>query len=61
MCPVCLDASKNTAFNCGHLVCEDCASLYFTPPSRKGTRRARPGALCPICRQGITSSQRVFE
>eukprot|EP00622_Pseudochattonella_farcimen_P002351 FR737264.1.p2 GENE.FR737264.1~~FR737264.1.p2 ORF type:complete len:103 (+),score=7.24 FR737264.1:409-717(+) len=64
LCPVCLDQSKCVAFNCGHLVCGECAELYFVPRRRPQTgsykRTPRPGALCPICRTAIVSCVRVY-
>lgn len=46
-CPICLDREKNTAFNCGHLVCYCCTMLHTFKK-------------CPICYQKITSTIKLF-
>ena len=46
-CPVCLEARKDTALSCGHLVCADCEPRL---------------ELCPICRAELDGQAlRVFD
>jgi len=42
VCCVCVDRDKDTAFGCGHMVCQQCANSL---------------QLCPICRDPITSTK----
>ncbi|KAF3972096.1 hypothetical protein CMV_004374 [Castanea mollissima] len=44
VCPICLTKAKELAFGCGHLTCRDCLELN----------------ICPMCREPITSRQRVY-
>ena len=44
-CGVCLDASKDCAFNCGHMSCSKCAESL---------------QVCHICRTKITDRRRVY-
>ena len=44
-CPVCLDASKDVAFQCGHRTCGECAEQLST---------------CPICMTDITTRMKIF-
>ncbi|KAG6763873.1 hypothetical protein POTOM_031317 [Populus tomentosa] len=44
-CPICLTDGKDLAFGCGHMTCRDCGSRVSN---------------CPICRQPITSSIKLF-
>jgi len=44
-CVVCLDRDKNTAFDCGHQVCWECAG---------------PLTTCPICRKRIGAKIKLF-
>ena len=44
-CSICLEREKNTRLNCGHMICDTCASSI---------------SLCPICRAPITSRDRVY-
>ncbi|KAM4080288.1 hypothetical protein ACJW30_11G003700 [Castanea mollissima] len=44
VCPICLTNAKELAFGCGHLTCRDCSEL----------------SICPMCREPITSRQRVY-
>lgn len=45
VCPVCLQAPKDMAFQCGHQTCRECASHLRS---------------CPICREQITTRLRLF-
>jgi len=44
-CPICLTARKNLAFQCGHLVCTECAASL---------------ERCPTCRQAIVTRVELF-
>ncbi|KAI4323288.1 hypothetical protein L6164_022906 [Bauhinia variegata] len=44
-CAICLTQEKDLAFGCGHMTCRDCGSKI---------------SRCPICREQITSSVRLF-
>ncbi|KAI4333253.1 hypothetical protein L6164_018086 [Bauhinia variegata] len=44
-CAICLSHEKDLAFGCGHMTCRDCGSKV---------------SKCPICREQITSSVRLF-
>lgn len=45
VCPICLTNSRNLAFGCGHLTCEDCGASISS---------------CPLCRQPITTRLRLY-
>lgn len=45
VCPICLTNSRNMAFGCGHLTCEDCGASISS---------------CPLCRQPITTRLRLY-
>lgn len=51
LCPVCFDSAKDTVFNCGHRACSSCAQLCVDSE----------GGLCPICRQPIENSIKLFD
>ena len=44
-CAVCLSAGRDTALNCGHVVCAACAARLTS---------------CPLCRQKVRTRTRVF-
>ena len=44
-CGICLDTTKDCAFNCGHMSCFECAELLQT---------------CHICRSDITERRKVY-
>jgi hypothetical protein len=48
-CPVCLDAPKDCALGCGHLLCPGCADRF---------RAER--LPCPLCREPVLTVTRVF-
>lgn len=45
-CPVCMENTKDHAFECGHGVCGDCAKQIGKATNRKGQK----GFECPECR-----------
>ena len=47
-CGVCFARSKNTALDCGHLVCNRCAS------------RCLQSQRCPFCRKTTTELLKIF-
>lgn len=44
-CAVCRERGRDTFLNCGHIICQACASRIAT---------------CPICRAAITHRSRAF-
>jgi hypothetical protein len=53
LCVICLDADKDSVLMpCFHAcVCGGCAAALVALPG---------GGLCPVCREGIASSQRFY-
>jgi len=47
-CDICFTRDKDTAFNCGHMFCNECAQNLA---SNRGP--------CPICREPITDVMKV--
>ena len=53
-CPFCFEHSRDTALiPCGHVLCSMCVEASC-PTSKKQKR------VCPVCRQPVTQTMRVF-
>ena len=46
LCPICLDNERNIAFDCGHLICNNCNLDSIV--------------ICPICRKDINIRLRIY-
>jgi hypothetical protein len=49
-CPICFVNVKDIKLTCGHMLCKYCANNY----------RTRNITTCPLCRQDITSMDKVY-
>ena len=51
-CPVDLTRKPDLVFNCGHVCCRHCWESI--------TSRSRSDARCPVCREVVTATMRIF-